>query len=113
MKEFKKDTHIVILQLSEFGTDSYFEDTVYKQREDYEKLRTYLDSKGSIINGWNWINANEHEGQRWRYATQEEAAHYEVIGKPYCITDLPPNLTALIDDLDTKIVQMERRQNHG
>lgn len=86
---FKKDDYIVLLKYKDArdsGSSSYILNHCYKQRENKDYLLTYLDSKGSTSNGWTWFPFNEPDN--WRYATREEAAEYERLGKPYDITTL-------------------------
>lgn len=76
---FKKGEYIVLIEV--LPEDAYKPNHCYKQSVDYHYLMSCLDSKGSVTNGWNFINHDEPS--KWRYATSEEAVYYEKIGKPY------------------------------
>ena len=76
---FKKGEYIVLIDV--LTDDSYKHNHCYKQSVDYHYFMSCLDSKGRTTNGWSFINHDVPS--RWRYATSEEAAYYERIGKPY------------------------------
>lgn len=80
---FKKDDYIVLL----YGNlDSFKKDYIFKQREDSRYLQPWCDCNGSISNGWGSI---EYKGKKdWRYATKEEIAEYDRLGKPFDVTTL-------------------------
>ena len=79
---FKKDSHIVYLGDS---SDSFIENYCFKQRENYDYLRPYLDCKGNVDNGWGKMR---YRRTNWRYATQDEIFAYEQLGEPYDVTTL-------------------------
>tara|TARA_R110000868_G_scaffold159360_2_gene388126 strand:- start:1632 stop:3398 length:1767 start_codon:yes stop_codon:yes gene_type:complete len=80
---FKKGEYIVLIDV--LTEPVYKHNHCYKQRVDYHYFMSCLDSAGSTTNGWNFINHDVPS--RWRYATSEEAAYYEKIGKPYDVTE--------------------------
>lgn len=82
---FSKGDYIV--QLHESHSDRYFKkNSCFKQRVNDTYLLPELDEIGSKTNGWEaikFINKNS-----WRYATSEEIAEYNRLGKPYDVTTL-------------------------
>jgi len=59
-----------------------------KQREDSSSLKPVIDTKGYHHNSnWEFL-ASDTSNTKWRYATPEEIAEYERIGKPYDVTTL-------------------------
>lgn len=88
---FVKDDYIVLLK----GPEDYHYKVnfCYKQRENNSYLSTYLDSRNSSTNGWtvyDFDKTKELGGVKtdWRYATKEEIAEYDRLGKPYDVTTL-------------------------
>jgi hypothetical protein len=87
---FKKDDYIVLLKYEvELGIYNYRINYCYKQRLNNDYISTYLDSNGNTGNGWSTYNFKEGR-DLWRYATKQEAAEYERLGKPYDVTTLKP-----------------------
>jgi len=85
---FKKDEYIVCLNTPDLDP-SFPKNYIFKQREDLEHLRCEKDLT-NYPNGWSYITFNNlGKYSDWRYATIEEAQHYELIGKPYDVTTLP------------------------
>lgn len=82
---FQKDSYIVFLKESD--EPAFKRNYCFKQRENYDYLRPYLDCKGSETNGWNSIHVEDPE--TWRYATEDEIFAYEQLGKPYDVTTFP------------------------
>ncbi len=80
---FKKDSYIICLE-SCYG-NSFLKNHCFKQRENYDFLRPYLDCKGNVNNGWGKI---KYRSTNWRYATSDEIFAYEQLGKPYDVTTL-------------------------
>jgi hypothetical protein len=61
----------------------------FKQRITNKGIYPTVDLQGSIDNGHNVMSFGKKEYLKdWRYATPEEAAEYERIGKPYDVTTL-------------------------
>jgi hypothetical protein len=80
---FLKDEYIV---LTRYLSGNFSTNYCYKQRENYKYLRVYLDSTSCRTNGLSIIT--KKDPSNWRYATPEEAAEYERLGKPYDVTIL-------------------------
>lgn len=80
--KFKKGSYVVLD--SSAKTVGFSPNFIFKQREDFSYLRAELDCTGSDSNGWCMVEACK--GHNWRYATPEEAAHYEKLKKPYDVT---------------------------
>lgn len=76
---FKKDDYIVLTK----GNTSHGIklDTVYKQRESLPYIRIYLNSNGAV-DGWHTHTYNKSNNNDWRYATKEEIAEYDRMGRP-------------------------------
>jgi hypothetical protein len=53
----------------------------FKQRINSDILAPQIDGNGSTNNGWNIYRYNNTSN--WRYATEQERAQYEILGKPY------------------------------
>ncbi len=85
-KKFKEEDYIV---LTKFISGSFVENYIYKSREDYSYFRTNCDKYGDK-NGNSTINAEDSSS--WRYATSEEIAEYDRLGKPYDVTTLKSNV---------------------
>jgi hypothetical protein len=82
---FKKDDYIVLLK----GKDdaNYPINFVYKQREPYHYIQTYIDCLGDKNNGWAYYSfKKENSAGEWRFATLEEIVTYEQLGEPYNVT---------------------------
>lgn len=88
---FKKDDYIVLLKYDDVKTTSknFLINHCYKQRQDYSYLSPYLDSRGSCFNGWSLYDFEKNR-HLWRYATKQESAEYERLGKPYDVSTLKP-----------------------
>lgn len=87
---FKKDDYIVVLDSPK--EDEYFpRNYVFKQKMNHSYLMSQLDASGDEDNGWTRINFTKKDcdtNYDWRYATQEEIAEYEKLGKPFDVTTL-------------------------
>ena len=59
-----------------------------KQKEKSYQLCPEIDTAGSRINGNSTFRAGDDSETRWRYATPEEAAEYERVGKPFDVTKM-------------------------
>jgi hypothetical protein len=81
---FKKDSYIVTLNSN--GVIGFPSNYCFKQREDFYYIRPYLDTVGSNTNGWEDIKVDNPS--TYRYATLEEIAEYNRLGKPYDVTTL-------------------------
>lgn len=79
-----KDEYIVTIEATCSGfPDNY----IFKQRDNSDYLRPYLDSNGLNDNGLPQINLNTL-GRRWRYAVREEIDLYNIHNKPNTIKHL-------------------------
>lgn len=92
VNEFVKGDYIVCLDTPEKDT-SFPKNYIFKQRENGDYLLSELDVGGSKTNGWCLINYNKKSisttpSYNWRYATPEEIAEYNRLGKPYDVTTL-------------------------
>jgi hypothetical protein len=86
--EFKKGEYIVIFKSAGLKTfTGFLENFIFKQNKCSIMLYPEIDCLGSTTNGWGYIRTNENK-HRWRYATAQEIAEYERIGKPYDVTTL-------------------------
>lgn len=79
---FKKGDYIVQLAIN--SSESFIYGHCYKQRADHYYLLPCFDSNNRIDNGWTYIDFNKPE--TWRYATSEEIAEYNRLGKPYDVS---------------------------
>lgn len=90
VKEFKKGEYIVTLDKnSAHLVGSVRENYCFKQRVNDSYLQNEIDATGSKTNGNTGVTPLTNN---WRYATKEEAAEYERVGKPYDVTTLNNNL---------------------
>lgn len=91
---FKKDEYIVLLAGCDGGDTwprSLPINHCYKLRKNsYEDKRGFhviLDTNGSDLNGWSC--AGKYDSKlKMRYATPQEIAEYERLGKPFDVTEL-------------------------
>ena len=102
---FVKGDYIVCLDTPEKDS-SYPKNYVFKQRENGSYLLSELDATGHRENGWGCINFTKKDisiNYDWRYATKEEIAEYDRLGKPYNVTDLikAPLFISGIDPIET------------
>lgn len=84
VKHFQKGDYIVITGPG-FNNHGLISDFCYKQRDEHLFLSPELTTNGSETNRWGLIQFNN---DNWRYATQQEIAAYNLIGKPYDIKTL-------------------------
>lgn len=79
---FKKGDYIVLLrELGQIALKNF----CFKTREEGRTLLPEYDSFGNYKNQCNFNNIYKED---WRYATPEERAEYDRIGKPYDVTTL-------------------------
>ena len=76
---FIKNDYIVVLDTVSNGT--FKVGYCFKQREDNDYIRPYLDAIGQDNNGTTYISF--HKTDRWRKATRAEIKRYNALGKPY------------------------------
>lgn len=83
--EFQKGDYIVTLvDAGSCGKINYCS----KQKVNDIYLKPCIDTKGHTDNGNRIFDIKDKSNTKWRYATKEEAAEYERIGKPYDVTTL-------------------------
>ena len=88
-QEFQKGNYIVTLKGYFKNSSCAKENYCFKIRENCHYLRPEIDLNGSISNGnSNFTFSKISDLKEWRYATEEEIAEYERIGKPYDVTTL-------------------------
>ena len=95
INEFKKNEYIVFTE--GLGSSNFPLNYIFKQKENKDYLSVYQDTSGQE-NGWEWhrnfYKSYLPNGQTepiitdWRYATKEEIAEYDRLGKPYDVTTL-------------------------
>ena len=78
---FEKGDYIVLLSRSDDSFKTYY---CYKQREDCDYIRPEKDNYDSTKNGWG--NVSFKALSTYRFATQEEIAEYNRLGKPFDTT---------------------------
>ena len=93
---FKANEYIVCLEV-EFGDAKFFsliarKHYCVKQLEDsfYLHICKVIDDDDNYPKSNSSFSYDKNKGLKdWRYATPEEAEHYEFLGKPYDVTTLP------------------------
>lgn len=87
-KMFYEGDYIVTLDVED-GWNCARKNYCFKQRVDNKGIYPAVDLKGSTGNGHGAMSFDKKEYLKdWRYATPEEAAEYERIGRPYDVTTL-------------------------
>jgi len=96
MNKFKKGDYIVTLE-GNFATDCGKKNYCFKQRIDCEYINPVYDLRGDKSNG-NHTMAFDKKSLLldWRYATSEEIAEYDRLGKPYDVTTLNSKSTEFV-----------------
>ena len=84
IEEFKEDEYIV--NLLDYNSRYIKKNHIYKQRKTNEKLYAIKDSFDGTETKSEKVCFKDPSN--WRYATAEEAAEYERLGKPYDVTTL-------------------------
>lgn len=86
---FYEGDYIVTLDVEGGDWNCARKNYCFKQRLDNKGIYPAIDLKGSTGNGHTVMSFDKKEYLKdWRYATPEEAAEYERIGKPYDVTTL-------------------------
>lgn len=80
---FLKDEYVVISK--DMTSRFAIKDHIYKIRYNNKNIAPYLDSGDSTNNVFGIIYKDSNS---WRYATKEEIAEYNRLGKPYDVTSL-------------------------
>jgi len=98
VKEFKKGDYIVTLKTDGYIiTDCAKEYYCFKQRKDYKGISPEKDLTNSSTNCNSNLSFDKLKCLKdWRYATKEEIAEYDRIGKPYDVTTLNISLNNII-----------------
>lgn len=103
---FKQDEYIVILEGGSLGdpeNETFPNNFIYKQREEKEYLRPYLDNQLDTSNGRPGLDYDQKHC-KWRYATEKEAKAYEEYTAPL-------NINKIIGIGDTVIVSSNECTN--
>lgn len=90
ISEFKKGDYIVTLKGEFKRTSCGKENYCFKARETLYYLKPVVDLAGNNSNGNNTIKFDKSDKgcTDWRYATPEEIAEYDRLGKPFDVTTL-------------------------
>ena len=115
--QFKKGDYIVTLKVQD---DSMIfncarNNYCFKQREDCDYISPVLDLSGDKYNA-HGVMSFDKKGylQNWRYATLEEIAEYNRLGKPYEVTKLNKKEDTLVFDkfpIGTVVVSLNKVGN--
>jgi hypothetical protein len=84
---FKKGDHIVVLRDPEEDSKCIKHGYCFLQGRDLLYLHTDTDLTGTLCGV---SNVKFHHNDKWRYATPEEIAEYDRLGKPFDVTTLKP-----------------------
>jgi hypothetical protein len=100
---FRKGDYIVILNKPNGILDYLPPNYVYKQNRNYDCVESDVDIKGTktSCSDVKFVNKND-----WRYATSEEIAEYDRLGKPYDVTTMNMKTTST----DMKAIQAEAKR---
>jgi hypothetical protein len=100
---FRKGDYIVLLEGPKYDNDFklYY---CYKQRENSPYINPEIDCRGSETNGWKLRPIDKCYNNDWRYATSEEIAEYDRVGKPFDVTTM---------NMETKSVDMKAIQEEA
>ena len=89
INEFKEGDYIVTLNVESGEWNCARNNYCFKQRVDNKGIYPVVDLGGSKTNGHDIMSFNKKKYLKdWRYATPEEIAEYDRIGKPYDVTTL-------------------------
>jgi hypothetical protein len=102
---FRKGDYIVLLDGPKHDDDFklYY---CYKQRENSPYISPEIDCHGSKVNGWKLHPFDKYYNNDWRYATSEEIAEYDRLGKPFDITTMNMKTTSI----DMEDIQAEAKR---
>ena len=89
---FKQNEYIVTLKVdTNFSTNCARDNWCFKQMYDREYIAPYIDLSESTGNSNGNLQFDKSkELKDWRYATPEEIAEYDKLGKPFDVTTLKP-----------------------
>lgn len=119
MSEFKKGDYIVTLKISEgYTTDCAKENYCFKQKCDNGSLS--VEDLFGYANGNSGLRYGKTNNLLdWRYATPEEIAEYDRLGKPYDVTTLkkapastPPKPKKLYCGLGAELIVGEKYKHN-
>lgn len=86
---FKEGDYIVTLIVDNKSTSCARTNWIFQQRTDNNAIYPCIDLEGGTSNGNTGLTYDKQETLKdWRYATQQEIAYYEEIGKPYDVTSI-------------------------
>lgn len=86
--QFKEGDYIVTLDVT-ITTHCAKNNYCFKQKHNSTYIMPSVDLKGSGSNSNTELTFNKNKGLKdWRYATSDEIAEYNVLGKPYDVTTL-------------------------
>lgn len=92
---FKKGDYIVLLYKWNQGTvsnDSFSQNYIYQQSGDLNRFSPTQSTDGNTLTvekTKNWTHINFNSQSYWRYATQQEIAIFNKIGKPFNTLEPP------------------------
>ena len=105
---FYEGDYIVTLDVED-GCNCARKNYCFKQRVDNKGITPAVDLQGSKANGHAVMSFDKKQWLKdWRYATQEEAAEYERVGKPYDVTTLQKKKESI-----PEYVECVRSLNHA
>jgi len=89
INKFKKNDYIVTLKGEFLISSCAKENYCFKQRKDEYYILPEIDLEGDVYNGNLKLTFDKNDYlEDWRYATPEEIAEYDRLGKPYDVTTL-------------------------
>lgn len=89
INQFIKNDYIVILDMREDFSDCARNNYCFKIRKNDTGINPCVDIEGRTGNGNNSLKADKTSYLKdWRYATNEEIAHYELVLKPFDVTKI-------------------------
>ena len=83
---YPKGSYLVSLRPLSASTEHIIFNHCYKQTEDYDTIKPILSSFGQTQG----VSQGSHRNMV-RYATQEEIAEYDRLGKPYDVSTIKVN----------------------
>jgi hypothetical protein len=89
---FKQNDYIVTLKIdTNFSTFCARDNWCFKQKSDQSYIQPCMDLSGDTGNGNGNLQFDKSKRLKdWRYATPEEIAEYDRLGKPFDVTTLKP-----------------------
>lgn len=109
--EFKKGNYVVTLEGDFSFSNCCKQNYIFKIREDCYYIRPEIDLKGSTTNGSGIMTFDKKKNLKdWRYATPEEIAEYDRLGKPYDVTILQKKQSNSLVGRYLKVVGSKKRK---